>query len=220
MAAGFAPGVALLRVSGTQGTNVWAIVLHWYQGAAAAWTQSQINALNQSVQSHWPTSMSPLWPSTTIVTQIASADLTDTADRSNILAGISIGGTMTGTPYDYGASVLINYKINARYRGGHGRTYLPPPVTAASTNGDTWSAGHVTNVNAAWTTFTGQIKTDMSSAGLPSSSQCVPRWQYTYTDVPNKHKYTKEKGPFLGAYPVTSFTVSPQIRSQRRRLGP
>jgi hypothetical protein len=126
---------------------------------------------------------------------------------------------MPGSPGDLSACVLINYKINSRYRGGHGRTYLPGAATTQSTNGDTWAAGHVTLVNNSWQSFQAAIKTDLQGAGLAAGTQCVPRFGYTYTDVPAKHKYSKEKATFVGAFPVLSFSISNQLRSQRRRLG-
>lgn len=214
------PGVALARISGTMGVNPWAIVLHWYAGVSSAWTQSQINALNQSIQSRWPTTMSSLFPVPVVVTQLAAADLTDATDRSNILANLNIPGTGTGSLLSNASCVMINYKINSRFRGGHPRTYLPSPATTQTTNGDTWTTAYVTSINNAWQTFTSGIKTDMQAAGLANNSQCCPRYSYTYTDNPAKHKWEKTKSGFLGPFPVVSFSVSSQIRSQRRRLGP
>lgn len=213
------PGVALLAISGTQSPNRWAIVLHWYTGSGAPWTQSQINALATSAQSGWTTSMVNLFPATVIVTDIKTADLSDTGNRYADVPNQNIVGTRAGTTVPQGSSVLVNYQINSRYRGGHGRTYLPPATSGDMTLGDTWTAAYVTNVTSSFGAFLNKLKTDMTSAGLSQNTQCVPRYSYTYSDVPAKHKWTKQKTGFIAAYAVNSFTVSTQVRSQRRRLG-
>jgi hypothetical protein len=67
--------------------------------------------------------------------------------------------------------------------------------------------------------FKNDIQAAVASAGLTSNSMCAPRYTYTYTPDSVKHKFIKTRTGFVGPFPITNSTVSPPMRTQRRRLG-
>jgi hypothetical protein len=214
-----APGVAQLRYSGTIGVNTWANVLHWYAGVAAPWTQSQINALSTVAQSAYTTDLAPIFSNDVKLNEVQVVDLSDQTLREATIAGLNVAGTIVGLPPTLAACQMVNLQIGARYRGGHPRIYWPPATVNQTADSDTWTAGAVSNVNAAMNSWTVAITNAMTTAGLAGSSLCAPRYQYQYNDNAAKKRYDKVRVTFKGPFPVTNWLASAQIRTQRRRLG-
>jgi hypothetical protein len=215
-----APGVGQVRVTGTIGPNPFAVVLHWFQGAPSAWSQSQIQALATSVRSHWDTNLIPHFATNVHTLQADSVDLTDTTERAGITPPTSVAGGQAGNAPTLAACFLVSHKIGARFRGGHPRTYLPPGSSTNTTDGDTWQTSVVAVVQTAWDTFKAGVNSDLQAAGLATANQCCPRYSYSYTADPIKHKFVKARTGFIGAFPVTApSVVQTQIATQRRRLG-
>jgi len=214
-----APGVAQIRVTGTIGPEPWAVVLHWYSGTAAAWTQSQVQALADGVHSHWQTNLVPLFANDVHYKLTETVDLTDTTERSGTVPPVDIAGGTPGTAPTLAACILISHMIGSRYRGGHPRTYLPPSNAGNSGDGDTWSAGFVTTVDTDWKAFITGVGTAMQAAGQATNTQCCPRYTYNYAPDNVKHKFVKTRNTYLGPFPVQRSVVRNQIATQRRRLG-
>lgn len=75
-----------------------------------------------------------------------------TAEYDNPTAGSLTGGKLPSQ-----VCVLVNYLTNTRYRGGHGRTYVPQPDTTKLQTDQTWTSAFQTAVEDFWVAFLDQI---------------------------------------------------------------
>jgi hypothetical protein len=101
---------------------------------------------------------------------------------------------------------LISWNITAAYRGGHPRTYLPPPSadTLSGSGRATYSAAYVTNVVAKLT------------GGMTAMNADLPSGISIGTVAASRHGVQLSPPIF---YKYNSFTVKPRVCTQRRRLG-
>jgi hypothetical protein len=101
-------------------------------------------------------------------------------------------------------AILLSLKTPIRYRGGHGRIYLPA-VGLNNINGDgrTLIPSVATSILAAYTTFQGAMAGIAGVNGGPFQ-QIV--WHKHLSSAPNTTEL------------VSAVVVSPMIATQRRRL--
>jgi hypothetical protein len=220
MAQIFAPGVAMLRLVGVVGSNPQAQILHFYGGTTAAWSQAQINTLATSAFTSVSAHLAAQLGANVRYDYAEAVDLTDAVQRVAKTTAAPVPGTQVAPFLALGSSVMVNHHIGARYRGGHPRTYFPPPAVAFTNNGDTWTAAYVSAFQAAYDNFRDDILVALTAGGLGGAVQCAPRYTYSYTADANKHKFLKERTGFIGPFPISQSLVSDQVRTQRRRLGP
>jgi hypothetical protein len=214
-----APGVAQARITGSVGPNPFAVVLHWFSGAAAAWTQPQVQAMAVAINQHWVQLIVPLFASDVVTKDVTTVDLSDATERSGAVGPENNPGGTPGIAPTLAACILVSHHIGTRYRGGHPRSYLPPSNAANTADGDTWQAAFVSTAQTAWNNFISGVNTDLTAAGLVTPQQTIPRYTYSYVADNNKHKFIKERTGYKGQFPVTSSVVRNQIATQRRRLG-
>lgn len=214
-----APGVAMARIRGTVGPNPWAVVFHYYIGSAIPYTQSQINALGQAFNQRTTTHLIPLWSSQVKHVATSVADLTDQTQRIYESPLANTPGTVPTVPPTLASCILVSYRIPARYRGGHPRSYLPPSGIGNTSDGDNWTAGVVTTWQTAINAFIAGLDSDMAAAGVLTGHLCAPRYTYQYDADEVKHKFVKKRLSFIAPNPVTAAVVSAKIATQRRRLG-
>lgn len=214
-----APGVAMARVRGTIGVNPWAVVLHFYNGTATIWSQAQINALATAVSSRWTSGILPQQANNVRYISTLAVDLTDNTQRISETPLGNLPGTGTAESPTLASCILISHRIASRYRGGHPRSYLPPPSKAQVTDGDNWQSAFVSTMQTAWNSFVSGVITDIGAAGVSSGSLCAPRYTYSYTADNVKHKFVKTRTSYQGPFPISSSVVSSKIATQRRRLG-
>jgi len=214
-----APGVAQARLKGKIGPNPWAVVLHWFTGGATTWTQAQINALATAVSSNFTSNILPTMANNVHYETTLAVDLSDaTARFSETPAGSLPGGGTAESP-TLASCILVQHRISAKYRGGHPRTYLPPPSKGQVTDGDNWQPGFVPTFQASWDAFITGVNSNLATAGLAQATLCCPRYAYSYTADNVKHKFVKTRVSFKGAFPVSASVVDASIATQRRRLG-
>lgn len=219
MAVVFQSGVAQIRVKGTVGPNQWAIVNHFSNGTGSAWTQAQVNALANVGRSAWLNRLVQHTTSNFKVADVETVDLTDTGDRSAIQTGTPVGGSLAGAPMGIGTSVMINFNIAKRYKGGHPRIYLPPMSTTECPDGDVWTGAALDAYKLAYDNWVSDVLAGLVSAGISAPLHVVPRYLYSYSYDDKRHKVVKTRTGPNGAPQVIGTLASSQVRTQRRRFG-
>lgn len=69
----------------------------------------------------------------------------------------SAAGGLTGGKLPSQVCVLINFITNTRYRGGHGRVYVPQPDTTKLQTDQTWTDAFATAMTDFWVAFLDEI---------------------------------------------------------------
>lgn len=115
-------------------------------------------------------------------------------------------GSVTTPVSSNNVALVVSWKANTRYRGGHPRTYFSG-LPAASSNGPAfWDAVVVGN----WATAAQKFLSDVNAAGLGAGGQsslvCVHYFRHHLLLSPPEVE------------PITGVGVSLKKRSQRRRL--
>jgi len=200
-------GVAKVAFNGTLGNVNVANVMH--VGAEldnTAWSQAQMDALATGMRGLYVTHFCPLITSNYSLLEVVATDLSTNEGLSSTMGGTT-AGSQAGSVTPANVAVGITWKQRRRFRGGHFRTYLPPPGTATYySTSNTWSAAAVTAYTAAALAF----RTGVASLN-PGARACqlvaVSRVQDDQWLDP----------PFV--YAITSQGVDTRMDSQRRRLG-
>lgn len=202
------PGVALVRTR-----NYWR-----YSGSAPTATDATVLAagIYNAMHSH-----DDLWTDAVNLAGCEVTDLSSSQGGQGTHAQSTVG-TRGTTDLPSNATVLVNYLINRRYRGGKPRSYLPLFTQADIATPTSWDPTAVTEVDSAMTSYFGAV------VGLESGST-------TITDHVNVSYYNGSHvviNPDTGRAKnvadvrttpivdvINSFATSLRIASQRRRLG-
>lgn len=158
------------------------------------------------------------WDDDTTLTGCEVTDLSAVDGGVGEHAG-SAPGTLTH-PMSGASSVLVNYTISRRYRGGRPRSYLPWGDQTVLGNRQTWAASFVSAVEGHLATIFGDIIG--ATAGGTTISQHVNVSYYEgFTAVENPITHRWRNVPDLRSSPhvdtINGFTVSTRIANQRRR---
>lgn len=214
-----APGVAQLKILGHIQGIPWNSIVYFSQGSTGVWTSPQLTAAGDAILSGMAAQInSSSFQSALTWDQVQGVDLGQTAPALGNSTHAALAGT-SSNEMTASNCILINYGIGARYRGGKPRTYLPGFISLQQANPNTWLATTFNNFLTAWKNTMQAVTVAVTGAGAAACAQCVPTYNYTYTDVPGKHKYTKQRTSYKQTYLIGSTTGTPTIRTQRRRLG-
>jgi len=138
-----------------------------------------------------------------VLTDLSSASGAQGIDTVN-QAGSGGASCATGN-----ACVLVTYPSALRYRGGHPRSYLPPPQINILADD-----AHITTAGAtAWATGWGDVLTTLygsTSGGTTLSGQCAVSYVTAKAE---------RVTPVVMAIASGSASVKTQLASQRRRIG-
>jgi len=109
------------------------------------------------------------------------------------------------------AAVCVTWKIGKRYRGGHPRTYFPPPGDVAMTASvNSWDQDFIDQYHTA----AGNFRQAMQQVTVtPGDLCCVHRYRTLEAGV-----VTTLDPPQVSRF--IDHDVDNRIDSQRRRLGP
>lgn len=130
-----------------------------------------------------------------------------------VLGGSFVGdaaGGFTGPPLTAQVATCVSWTVRQRYRGGHPRTYLPPPDANQAATHTTWSSTHQTNVAQRANDFHTEMRAyaggEWGDVQLGTVSFVLDR---EWRDQPT----------FRG-FNIGGARVDGRIDTQRRRLGP
>jgi hypothetical protein len=115
--------------------------------------------------------------------------------------------TGAGTNNNTSSSIVLQWSINAYYRGGHPRTYMPGPISGNVTNGSTLTAAYATALAAAATLWLSDTNALTGTHILTTKLGTVSFASALAWRVP----------PIFRAY--QSVSVRSFMGTQRRRIG-
>lgn len=199
-------GTARVAILGTSLGHKWANVFY-LQLTHGTVTTTDLQDVADFIATSWNTNIAPLCPTTVILTNVqvvfiptAGSELTYTGTYTH--AGTS-GNASTN---DASAALVVNWNINAYYRGGHPRWYLPGVQTNQITNGSDISSAFQTSAAAAFLALKNAIDahttTNISAIALGTLSfQTGNAWRTT---------------PVFRIF--AGCTIRPKLGSQRRRI--
>lgn len=206
-------GVARIVAGGTVAGIPWVNVFHVEHQPASGWSSASLQDLVDSVRGFYATRFVTLLSSIVTIGDFEAFDLTSDVAPAATATGSTVGTGGSGLTSQ--VAQCITWRINRRYRGGHPRTYLPPPGSTSITGGtaNTWSAAHRTALEAAAQGFYNDIN-GADYSGASGRLVAVHRYRTEVTGTP----------PVVLDPPLLSVIVGPavdnRVDSQRRRLGP
>lgn len=195
----------LVRLSGTIQNGRWSNTFHLqYSGTAPQ--VADLTTLANGIAAAWTTNVAPLIPSTTALTGLVLADLTNRASAQANVPITAVPGTRTGTANTNSAACVVSWPINHRYRGGHPRTYLPAGVQADVSGGSQWT-----------TTFKNLVQTNM--AAFRTALNGLTTGTTTYKMIALSYHFNKQPLNPPVAYTVAAPVVHGRVDTARLRLG-
>lgn len=216
MAGVLVPGVAQAVWGGTVSGHPFNQIWHFQNPSPGTnWTQGQLQTLGNALASGMNTQLAKFLGNNAEYNSLTLTDIGTPTPQVADAAGLPFSGSQVGNDVSPNLSVMVLFHIAARYRGGHPRTYFPPSTASnLTTTEDQWTGGLTSEF------ATGMANViDAAVAALPGVTHVVPRYTYTYTDNPSKHKYTHTRSGVISPVPiVSSYSTSAIVRSQRRRL--
>jgi hypothetical protein len=121
----------------------------YFQSTGRDFTTAQLSQVQTVFNSHWYTIWSPLASTQNKYKGSIVTDMSDNtgAQVDNTGYAIQPGGAGASPVYD-GACQLIQLKTSTRYRGGHGRLYMPGIDTSVTTgDGRSMESSHLATTN-------------------------------------------------------------------------
>jgi len=207
-----APGVAQAVVTQHMAGHKMNNVLHFYHGSTSPWSASDMQTLVNTLFTQWCNVWKNQHSSNTTYQSVQGVDLTNTTPVSATSTGAAVTAVGTGNTSP-GLSLMVEFNIASRYRGGHPRCYLPPFESGALTpNEDQWISAALTAAANGFVTIVNAIV-----AAIPGVTHCVPRYTYLTSVSSDGKKINRVKNGYIGQFTVTSYTALPPVRSQRRR---
>lgn len=187
-----------------------------YSGTAPT-NGTLVNWLN-TMSANWLSNVSPLQTAFTTLTSIEAVDLTTPTSAIAVNTTAHVG-TRAGAGIAGGQSVLFNYLVQRRYRGGKPRTYLAAGDAADILDAQSWTPAFVTACQNGWTAFTGALSTSPPSGstitGLVNVSYYKGFTTVTGTTGRVKNVSTPRTTPLVDV--INGFTTDPKFGTQRRR---
>ena len=147
------PLVSKAVIAGTVGGTTWANIFHFLWDTAP--TNTNMQELADQCFIDYCTNLPLNWSNGFTATSCITEDLSS----SPALPGSHVGSA-TGTSsssISAGTAMLVKHIIARRYRGGHPRTYMPPPGSGSMTDDDRWTTAVVTAQQGYFDDFIGTL---------------------------------------------------------------
>ena len=207
------PNVFKVALSGTIGPYDWAVILHCAWSGTAP-SVANCNAFAAALEAIWVTDMVPILPTDVVLTKVVFTDLTSSSGAVGDWSGSEAGST-SGAIVGANSCVLVNYPVSTRYRGGHGRSYLPSLVSADLADSAHWASSAITTVNTKWALVLAYLFAGTEGGCSLAGQVIVSYVSKAITPTPPYRRVTPV------TYPVAAGAqdVVTEIASQRRRIG-
>jgi hypothetical protein len=191
---------------------------HWfsrYTGTAPV--ANDMNNMCGSLSSAWNTNLAPLATAGVTLIAVNGTDLSAPtgAQGSNVVSHV---GTRAGAGLPANACMLIDQKIQRRYRGGKPRQYWPLGAGTDLQNSTLWTTAFQTSVNAAINAMVTAILALTWTGGNMTQIVNVSYFQgFTSVQNPVTHRYRNV--PTLRPTPVIDPVTTPALLGLTRRPG-
>lgn len=204
---------------GTYNGHLWNNKIHFHSEVPLGTvTSTHLSTFNDSIAAAWGTNIAPLCNPLVLLTDVNSMLLTSRTSPTFYSHLVTpTPGTRTGTPNPANTAVCISWHINRRYRGGHGRIYVPAGNIADVTTGATLAGAFQTAANSAAAAFYTQL--EGLSLNAVAMNLVVLSYYERAPDPANPGEFISVLRTVPQAFPVVSAKVRTRFDTQRRRLG-
>lgn len=186
-------------------------------------TPPQVADLNTAatvIFNSWTAQLEALAHPTVTLHQVTVTDLTSPSSAQGLHAG-GTAGTRTGGQLPASTSVLVNYKLTRRYRGGKPRTYWPLGSDTDLNTPQLWTLAAVNAFQAGVDAFNTSVLTVTWAGGALSSPVNVSYYSGFTAAVDPITGRTRDV-PKLRPTPlvdtITQRVVNSRLGTQRRRV--
>jgi len=196
-----------LIITGTAQTHPWAAI-QWLSVTASSRALADLQSIVDGVSGAWHTNFSPQYPAQVSLSEVQGVWKTPgggelIAQNSTVHVG-SLSATIID---DASAAFVLSWHLNAYYRGGHPRTYLPGPYTAAVSNGSDIVPAYASSLQASALAYLNAV-----NALTHGSISAVVLGTVSFV-----HDKEWRVPPIFRPY--TGVSVSNKLGTQRRRIG-
>lgn len=203
--------VLKFTIEGDTPVNNWVNVLHWnYTGGAP--TNAHCADLADALFGLWGAQFGPQMLTSAHVLKATCVDLSSalggSGERSGSIAGSAGTGDIPGS-----AAVLVKKSIDRRYRGGHPRSYIYAGIQTDMLNPSHWTDAFTTAIEVGYTAMRAGMDGLAAGATTLAVEVTVSYVDTATTPLPPHRRIV----PLV--FPVRSFTTTPLIATQRRRIG-
>ena len=203
---------------GVGATNFGGTRMFWHFTAGTPSGNSLVNMANYfGVQ--WQQFLGPMTADSVMLNTVEVRDLSS-ADGEVAIVNPQHPGTRSGTQLPLDDTVLMQYRVKHRYRGGHFHGQWPGGVTTDITGGKQWSATFIGLFSAAFASFITGIQnsagplTGLSHYGVSYYSSHTPNSNTGVWEPANVPKQRDVAQP----YPIATYNMRPVFGSQNSRL--
>lgn len=200
------PGVVKTVIQGVINNVPCNNIFYWLMDTTSGITDAQALQVATGVHGAWKTNMLPRFVTSYVLQSVAAEDLTSASGGQAVFAG-SFAGSNGSTAISSSTAKLISHKIARRYRGGHPRTYAPPPAAPALADPQHWTTADVTGTQTAYNAFvTGVIASTVTGNTIDQ-----------HVSVSYFSGHAMRVTPIIDV--IKSSVVETVVATQRRRIG-
>jgi hypothetical protein len=210
------PGVAQFNVKGVIESHVFQNIWYYSQPTSQTlWSTAQLNTVCDAIMAGLAlaSGVASLTNPAVSWTNVTAVDLSTSTPATGANSHATVSGTATAGAVPPSVCVVVSNVTGDRYRGGHPRTYMPPMSSSfLDANNDAWNTTQVGQYQTAY-----QNVHDNVFSSVSGIFQCIPRYNYTYTDNTTKRKWEHQKASLNHVAHVVTWRVRPAIGYQTRR---
>jgi hypothetical protein len=212
-----APSTAKIQLHGIMGTDTDVLNTFHCQFTGAPQVQD-MNDWALAVSNAWNAHLADLVASDYTLSDVICTDLTSDIGAIGQNAQ-NYKGTATGNSVPAGVSLIMQFGISRRYRGGHPRQYIAGVASSSLQNENQWSATAISAWEAAYNLFMGAVK-DFYTSNVTGTNivnvSYVKGHTWTQDARGNWHRVPVYRdAPVFDI--VGAYTVNPTVGSMRRR---
>lgn len=176
-----------------------------YTGSPA--TAIDLNNMCATAGTNWAAAIAPVCIANVVLQEVTATDLTSNTSAIGSASNLNHAGTLAGPALPVQACAAFSWHVDMRWRGGHGRSYVPAGNVPSVFQGNEWLNTFLTTLRAAALQWHNTFDT-LTVNGVATTHVIV--------------RYKHDKGQlFIPALPVivTATGVDARVDTQRRRLG-
>lgn len=151
---------------------------------------------------------------------VTGNDLSSMTAPQGVSTHAPIAGSNGGQNIPNGSCGVIAYETNLKYKGGHGRVYVPGLPRNSLSDGNTWTTAARAAIQAAWAAFITEVTGVAVPAAVGALTHVIAhRFGKTAGSPVLSSSSSLKSVPLTAPFttPVSSYFMNPQVGSQRRR---
>ncbi len=202
------------------GVKPWVNAWHYGYAVGAAISPADLLAMVSAVSTGWGANIAPNISDTVSLLEIIGTALDSPSAPVEVDTTLR-AGALTTQSVAADTSMVIQRKVQRRYRGGHSRVYVPGQDAAQLQDTErTWNPAQVVVMIGAWVELEDTGIDALVAAGMTDAQSINVSYYEGFTNVlyPSGRYHAKPtlRGtPLID--PIVDFSANPRACSQRRR---